>query len=137
MRGRVLSVSLPAFAIGPQETIVDVEYDLKCAIVVNIGNVVSNWDIHIYNGDEFKSKLEAQPLFLSAGIRNSNLSYLNNFVSIREYEPEPSAHFFNITVKLTVTDASWNKTRYLSFSKDQLILVPRKVDKNKHLTGTL
>lgn len=121
----VLSVSLPSFTIGQQETIVGVEYDLRAGVIVGIGQIRSCWDIHIYNGDELKSKLQAQPLFLSAGIRNSNLSYLNNFILIRHDEPGPDAHLFNITVKLTVTDARWDKIRYVTFYKDQLILTTR------------
>jgi len=121
----VLSVSLPTFHIGPQETIVGVEYTLRSAVVVSVGELRENWDIHILNGEEFKSRLEAQALFLSAGIKNSELSYLDDFISIREVEPEPEAHIFDIRVKLTVTDSRWDKIRYVTFSKDQLILTPR------------
>src|SRR5271170_7624221 len=109
----VFSVSLPSFGIGPQETIVGVEYDLRAAIIVRVGEIRSCWDIHLYNGDELKSQLQAQPLFLSAGIKNSDLSYLNNFILIRKDEPGPDAHLFNITVKLKVADARWDKIRYL------------------------
>lgn len=122
--GDVFAVSFPPFTMGPQETIVGVEYDLKAAVIVSVRNIRGCWDIHIRNGDELKANLHAEALFLSAGIKKSDLSYLNNFISMREDEPEPDAHIFDITVKITITDERWEKIRYVTFSKAQLALVP-------------
>lgn len=122
--GNVYGVSLPQFTMSPQEAIVGVEYDLTAAVITSVRNIRGCWDVHIRNGDELKDQLDAEALFLSAGIRRSDLSYLKNFISIREDEPESGAHIFDITVKLTITDKQWEKVRYVAFSKAQLALAP-------------
>jgi hypothetical protein len=118
----ILAISLPPFTIGPREIVVGIKYQLRAAIIVGVNNVRSCWDIHIRNGDELRAELDAQALFLSAGIRQVDLSSLDNFVSIRENEPEPDAHVFDVKVTLTITDDRWERTRYVTLSKAQLAL---------------
>ncbi len=119
-----LAVALPRFTIGPRETIAGIEYQLKAATIVGVNNVRSCWDIHIRNGEELRSELIGQALFLSAGIGQRDLSSIDDFISIRENEPEPGAHLFDVKVTLTITDDRWEKTRYMTLSKAQLALIP-------------
>ncbi len=121
----LLSVSLPSFDIGPKETIVAVQVNLKAAVIVHIAQIRSCWDLHILNGDALRSKLDAQALFLSAGIRQRDLAYFEDFITIFKHEPEEFQHTFDIAVTLTITDASWNKIRYIQFKKDQIHVVPK------------
>ncbi len=125
-RGKILGVSLPRFTIEPNETIVRIEYHVNGGVIVKIRNIPSCWDLHIRNGEALEAKLDAQALFLSAGIREPSLTYLDNLIFVQEHEPDPLAHMFDLTVKLTVTDARWDKVRYIRFVKDQLILTPRR-----------
>jgi hypothetical protein len=120
--GNPFAVSFPPVAMAAGERVVGIEYDLRAAVVVGVRDIRSCWDIHVYNGDELKAQLQAQALFLSAGISKPNLSYFDNFALIREDEPEPGDHLFDIKVKLTITDDQWDKIRYVTFSKNQLLL---------------
>jgi hypothetical protein len=121
-----ISISLPHFALGPNERVVSFQCEATPPGGFLQFNTPYEWDISISNGVGNAAKLTANAVEGQDEFANKDLGYFNDFVVIGRPRKLPDNYApFDITVELTISmDPQMDKTRTEKFSMKQLIIKP-------------
>jgi hypothetical protein len=125
-----LAISLPHFALGPNERVAS----FRCEVSEPSGFLRVNtpylWEMNIVNGSGNAAKLTADAIEGEDELANKDLAYFNDFVVVGKPKKAPVMMFgsyspFDIDVELTIAGGpELNKSRTLKFSMKELIIKP-------------